>query len=132
MPKYSERSENALKTAHPDLQRLFREVIKTFDHVIIEGHRNKTDQDKAVESGHSKTRWPNSKHNSTPSNAVDAIPYPVNWKDTKRICYFAGYVKAIAIMMDIPLRWGGDWDNDTDLNDQTFFDLVHFELSPKI
>jgi hypothetical protein len=30
--------------------------------------------------------------------------------------------------MDIPLRWGGDWDSDTEVNDNGFDDLVHFEL----
>jgi peptidoglycan L-alanyl-D-glutamate endopeptidase CwlK len=48
--------------------------------------------------------------------------------------YFAGYVKATAeqlkkdqlICHDI--RWGGDWDSDTEVNDQTFIDLPHFEL----
>jgi peptidoglycan L-alanyl-D-glutamate endopeptidase CwlK len=26
------------------------------------------------------------------------------------------------------IRWGGDWDMDNDLSDNTFNDLVHFEL----
>ena len=38
----------------------------------------------------------------------------------------------LAKAMSIPLRWGGDWDGDTLLSgrdpDQTFDDLVHFEL----
>jgi len=28
-----------------------------------------------------------------------------------------------------PLRWGGDWDGDTETNDNRFDDLVHFELA---
>ena len=31
--------------------------------------------------------------------------------------------------MGIDLIWGGDWDGDTDLKDNAFDDLVHFELS---
>ena len=27
------------------------------------------------------------------------------------------------------MRWGGDWDKDFDLDDQTFNDLCHFELN---
>lgn len=26
------------------------------------------------------------------------------------------------------IRWGGDWDRDHDVKDQTFNDLVHFEV----
>jgi len=26
------------------------------------------------------------------------------------------------------LRWGGDWDRDTQVDDNNFDDLVHFEL----
>jgi len=28
--------------------------------------------------------------------------------------------------MEIPIRWGGDWDRDHCLSDQSFDDLVHF------
>jgi len=30
--------------------------------------------------------------------------------------------------MGIRLRWGGDWDGDTELDDNKFDDLPHFEL----
>ena len=30
--------------------------------------------------------------------------------------------------MNIKLRWGGDWNDNKDFSDQTFDDLVHFEL----
>ena len=30
--------------------------------------------------------------------------------------------------MGIDLRWGGDWDRDTEVRDNTFDDLVHFEI----
>lgn len=69
-----------------------------------------------------------SKHLALPSRAVDVAPYPINWGDKKRFYHFAGYVQGLAAQLGISLRWGGDWDGDNDLNDQTFFDLVHFEL----
>ncbi len=34
----------------------------------------------------------------------------------------------IASQMGTPLRWGGDWDGDTELRDQKFVDLPHFEV----
>jgi hypothetical protein len=45
-----------------------------------------------------------------------------------RFYYLGAFVKQEADRLNIPLRWGGDWDNDHDLFDQTFYDLVHFEL----
>ena len=36
-------------------------------------------------------------------------------------CYhFAGYVLRFASEIRIPIRWGGDWDRDLDVNDQNF------------
>ena len=34
----------------------------------------------------------------------------------------------IAGKMKHRIRWGGDWDGDTDVKDQKFMDLPHFEL----
>jgi hypothetical protein len=119
-----------LNEAHPKLQRVFNEVIKHFDCSVIEGYRLKEEQDAAYHNGRTKVQWPDSKHNTYPTQAVDVIPWPVNWKDTERFYYFAGFVKGIARSMGIKLRWGGDWDSDTEVKDQDFNDLPHFELHP--
>jgi len=63
-----------------------------------------------------------------PSLAVDVAPYPIDWNDRERFCYFAGYVKGIAKSLGTELRWGGDWDRDTQVKDNNFDDLPHFEL----
>lgn len=128
MPAFGSNSKANLYTAHVELQRLFEEVVKGYDCTVICGYRSKEDQDKAVAQGLSKTPYPQSKHNRKPSVAVDVAPYPINWKDEKRFYHFAGYVMGVAERLGIPVRWGGDWDSDNDLNDQTFMDLVHFEL----
>lgn len=130
MPRFSRASEAALASAHPDLQRLFREVIKYADCKVLEGHRDKVAQDAAVATGHSKVRWPKSKHNSLPSLAVDVVPYPINWKDTKRFYFLAGFVKGVASQLGLIVRWGGDWDSDGDFADQSFMDLPHYEIRP--
>lgn len=49
----------------------------------------------------------------------------------KRWYIFAGIVKGVALAMGISIRWGGDWDNDNNFDDQTFNDLPHFELIKK-
>lgn len=128
MPSFGEHSMAALETAHPNLQLLFKEVVKGFDCTVLEGHRTKEAQEEAVRTGRSKVHWPNGKHNQEPSLAVDVAPYPINWNDRERFYYFAGYVKGVAYRMGISIRWGGDWDSDTQVHDQTFFDLPHFEL----
>lgn len=136
MPKFSTASQNKLFTCHPDLQTLFCEVIKTFDCTIIEGFRNEADQNKAFDSGKSKLKWPNGKHNKSPSMAVDVAPYPIDWSNNKRLYWFGGYVLGVAQMLKSQgkithsVRYGGDWDSDKNINDQAFNDLVHFELVP--
>ena len=128
MPHFGNTSQGRLDTCHPDLKRLFEEVILHFDCAVLCGHRTEAEQTDVFSRGMSKVEWPNSKHNGTPSKAVDVAPYPINWSDKERFYYFAGIVKGIAIKMRIDIRWGGDWDSDTEVSDQTFMDLPHFEL----
>ncbi len=128
MPRFGKTSRKRLKTCDEDLQVLFEEVVKYFDCSVIEGHRNEARQNKAFEDGNSKVKFPNGRHNSKPSKAVDVAPYPIDWEDRERMTYFAGFVKGIAYMMGIPIRWGGDWNNNTILKDNNFDDLPHFEL----
>lgn len=126
--RFSRLSKKHLEESHPLLQELFSEVIKVINCRVIEGERTKEEQNRLYAAGKSKLKWPRSKHNSTPSLAVDVVPYPIDWRDYKRFYYFAGIVKGIAYSMDINIRWGGDWDSDNDFEDQSFHDLPHFEL----
>ena len=128
MPHFSTESLDELGTCDDRLQSIFNEVIKQFDCSILDGHRGEEEQNEKYRNGLSKLQYPNSKHNSEPSLAVDAAPYPIDWHDRERFCYFAGYVKGIARLMGIELRWGGDWDRDTEVKDNNFDDLPHFEL----
>jgi len=134
MPAFSKTSLERLSTCHPDLQTLFNEVIKYFDCAVIVGHRGQAEQDAAFRDGLSKLKWPNGQHNSMPSMAADVAPYPIDWKDTKRFCYFAGVVMGIAETLleqgkiSHKIRWGGDWNMNSQVKDETFHDLPHFEL----
>ena len=128
MPSFGRRSTKRLSECHIDLQRLLEEVVKEYDCTILTGHRGKTAQNAAYDLGRSKLQYPKGKHNALPSLAVDVAPWPVDWEDTKRFYHFAGYVLGIAKGMGVKIRSGSDWDSDFDLNDQTFNDLVHFEL----
>jgi len=128
MPQFGNTSIRRLSDCDYRLRRVMHEVIRDFDCTILCGHRNEEDQNEAYDKGQSKVRWPDGKHNSTPSRAVDVAPYPIDWEDHSRMYYFAGYVMATAKRLGIKLRWGGDWDGDTEVKDNGFNDLVHFEL----
>src|SRR3990167_6832212 len=114
MPKFSQTSFSRLSTCHIELQTLFYEVIRSVDCTIICGHRGEAEQDAAFESGASRLRWPNGKHNGNPSMAVDVAPWPIDWKNVKRFYWFAGFVMGTAERLKVEdkmhhsVRWGGD------------------------
>lgn len=128
MPRFGKRSIGRLQTCDQKLQELFYEVVKHFDCSIIEGHRGEERQNKAYADGKSKVKYPNGKHNQNPSVAVDVAPYPIDWSDRDRFHYFGGFVLGVAKEMGMNIRWGGDWNQDTETKDNKFDDLVHFEI----
>lgn len=134
MPSFSTKSLERLRTCHKDLQNLFLEVVRYADCTVTCGHRGEEEQNKAFAEGRSKIQYPHGKHNSVPSLAVDVYPYPYDWDnpDSKhnyfKLYHFAGIVKGIAWELGLQVRWGGDWDSDGDLFDQSFYDLPHWEI----
>ena len=128
MPKFGKRSRERLATCDERLQKVFNEVIKFVDCSVLEGHRGQERQDQLFDEGKTKVKYPNGRHNSDPSRAVDVTPYPVNWEDRERQTLFAGFVLGVANQMGISLRWGGDWDQDFEVMDNRFDDFPHFEL----
>ena len=128
MAKFGKRSREALATAHPDLQKLFNEVINYIDCSVLEGHRDEREQERLFSEGKTKAHYPFGRHNSKPSRAVDVVPYPVDWDDRERFTLFAGFVLGMANRMGINLRWGGDWNMNFKVNDNKFDDFPHFEL----
>ena len=132
MPQFSKKSLDQLATCHPDLQRLFKEVIKHYDCSVICGHRNQKDQDEAIKGGFSKTPWPKSKHNSIPSMAVDVVPFPLPpWTEHKYFIHFAGFVQGVAARLGIEIVWGGDFTADLNFDNDKFLDMPHWELKEK-
>lgn len=128
MARFSQRSLERLSQCHPDLQRLFIEVIRKTDCVVLCGHRGEVEQNEAVKTGRSKTPWPKSKHNSLPSLAVDVAPYPIDWKAQDRFLELSKLVLSIAHTLGIKIRWGGDWNGNGRSDDEHFLDMPHFEL----
>jgi len=120
MPEFSKQSEAKLVTVHPDLQNIMRTVIRDFDFTVLCGERGEAEQNTAYNTGKSKLRYPLSKHNRKPSDAIDIAPYPIDWNDAGRFHELAGRVLEVAALFDVPIVWGGQWE--------TFKDLPHFEL----
>ena len=125
MPTYSQRSKSNLAESHKDLQTLFNYVIQYIDCSVICGHRGETEQNKAYGSGHSKLRFPNSKHNKIPAMAVDVIPFPLDWEDERRFKMFGMAVLGMANLLREQgkitsiIQWGGLWE---------FRDYPHFQI----
>jgi peptidoglycan L-alanyl-D-glutamate endopeptidase CwlK len=137
MPKLSEKSLKLLQDAHADLRRLFIEAINYVDFTVVCVHRGKKEQDEAYAKGHSKVKYPNSKHNKLPSLAVDIQPYPISKNKTKnygQFYYLGGFITVLAEWLykegkiKNKIRWGGDWNKNFDVTDNNFNDLYHYEI----
>lgn len=130
MNRFSAKSVQRLYSCRRPLIDLFEAVLPVHDCSILEGHRSNARQLALYDEG--KTKIPSQgPHNWQVSRAVDVAPYPINWENTKRFYFFAGIVMAKADDMGIDVRWGGDWNSNNNLDDQNFFDLVHWELDCK-
>lgn len=135
MPKLGKTSLDRLSTCHEDLIIFCNELIKYYDFTIVCGHRGQEEQDKAYANGYSKVKYPNSKHNSYPSMAVDLAPWEgkIDW-GKNQLLFFAGFAIGVARMLynegkiHHEIISGVDWDNDQDVDDTKFFDGPHFEL----
>lgn len=139
---WSKKSHGKLITCHKDIQTIFNVVLRRHDCTVIWGRRGEDKQNELFDEGTSQKRYPDSKHNTSPlSEAIDIVP--VVWglgtlmgNDVDELKYFyifAGIVKSTMLelyekgQIKALLRWGGDWDNDLNLDDQTFNDLYHWE-----
>jgi len=148
---FGKRSLVNLGEAHINLQRLFNAVIQVIDCTVIHGHRSPKEQFEIFKKGRVLKNgvWvirnkkkvctykdgtiKKSMHNHKPAMAVDVVPYFANephirWEDKEKFYFLAGVVAAKAKLLGIAIRWGGNWDGDDELHDQSFMDLGHFEL----
>lgn len=114
------RSIEHLSTCHPELRRLIECVAAGIDEgdlayagvrdiTVLCGYRAQVDQDKAVADGASKTPWPRSKHNRWPSDAVDVVPFPIDWANTKALDALHAYIAGVAHARGIDLA-DINWD----------------------
>lgn len=102
--KFSKTSLKRIAECHPDLQRIAHELIKEMDVMVLCGYRGEKAQNEAFAKGHSKLRFPKSKHNRTPALAIDMAPYPLDWQARGRFEDMRTRIKAIAKRLDIRIR----------------------------
>lgn len=129
--RWSPASQQRLDTVDPQLQQVVEATRDIVDMTIVTGHRGEHEQELAVQQGRSQVHWPHGKHNAFPSKAVDIQPYPyptTNAALREQLSYIAGIMVAMGHKLGVTIRWGGDWDSDGELSDNTFDDLFHFEV----
>jgi peptidoglycan L-alanyl-D-glutamate endopeptidase CwlK len=137
MPIFSQNSLDRLRTCDDRLQEILYEAIKYVDFCVLEGHRTQGAQDEAFRKGASKLKWPNGKHNSFPSKAVDIAPYypevKLRWHDVVAFGRLMGFIDCIAKQRGVKLRFGLDWDGDWKTvaskdENEYFLDAPHVEI----
>ena len=130
------RSRARLDTCHPLLIQLFDRVIKRtdlrHDLTVVYGHRTKEEQNRLVDSMASRLRWPKSRHNTVPAQAVDVVPFingepnPRNWDNFFDVeptikAEWTAMVAEGLVPAGVTLEWGGDWRN--------FGDGAHWQIN---
>ena len=120
-------------TSDPWLNDIGDVVLQIKDHSVVKGHRGRKEQDAAffATPQRTKLRWPNGNHNAMPSKAQDVRSYPFPEKEQEQReeqLYLLGLYKGVAVMKDIPLRTGADWDRDGEILDNGFDDFFHVEI----
>ncbi len=127
MPRFSTKSLDRLAECGMPLQRLMVRAIAKTDFSVLCGYRGKIEQDAAYKKGTSKLKFPNSKHNKTPSQAIDIAPYPLDWKDINSFIELSKIIKETWDEMPDEekegwkLEWGGDWPS--------FKDYPHYQIN---
>ncbi len=127
--KFSKRSLNNLKGVHPDLVKVTKRALELteIDFVVICGLRTKAQQQHLFAIG--ATRTTNSRHLT--GHAVDFAPYPIDWRALDKFKKISDAFMQASEELNIPIRWGGDWDMDGDSKDERFYDSGHIELLRK-
>ena len=133
MASFGNTSMTRLQTCERDIQTVMHEAIKVFDFSVISGHRPPEEQfelfkkgrklqarectvvDKSKVVTYKDGTEKKSRHNESPSEAVDIVPYPIDWKDTDRMNQLYGVVLAVQYRLfrdgkiQNLLEWGGNW-----------------------
>lgn len=129
----SKASRDTMKGVHPDLVKVVERAIQltTVDFKVGEGVRTVARQKTLVAEGKSKTM--NSRHIPGKDGLGKAVDLwvlkngKVVW-DVPSYVELSKYVLQAAKELNIPIRWGGDWNGNGNWKEEKFFDGPHYEL----
>lgn len=142
MFRFSKNSKKELRTMDPKLQEVFSLALKlsNVDFGISEGHRAISRQKKLYARGRTEpgdivTNIDGvndlSDHNYSPSKAGDIYAF-VNGRanyDDIYMMYLGGVITSAAKVLDVEIKWGGNWDGDGILlTDQNLKDAPHYAI----
>lgn len=133
------RSLDNLEGVHPNLVKVVKRAIEITeqDFMVLEGVRALARQQQLYAQGRTKpgpkVTWTlNSNHfvnkKTGYGHAVDLVPYPVDWNDLAKFDAMARAMFQAANELNIPIRWGADWDRDGVWRERGETDSPHFEL----
>ncbi len=136
---FSQRSRNSLKGVHPKLVAVVERALQlsSVDFMVVEGVRTPARQRELYAQGRTKpgpkVTWTlNSNHfvdrKTGFGHAVDLLPAPYDWKDTKPFDIVAKAMFQAAQELKVTIRWGADWDRDGKPRERGESDSPHFEL----
>lgn len=133
------KSRTNLTGVHPNLVKCVLAAAETcpVEFRVIEGVRSLERQKELYAIGRTKpgrkVTWTlNSKHRiqaDGTAHAVDLLPAPYDWKDTKPFDIVAKAMFDAAHKLGIEIRWGADWDEDGQPRERGETDSPHFEIS---
>lgn len=137
--RFSKRSRDSLVGVHPKMVDVVTKALELtdVDFMVIEGVRTLARQKELYAQGRTKpgkvVTWTlKSNHFVNPrtgyGHAVDLCPAPVDWSDSKKFNAIAKAMFMAADKLDIPIRWGKDWDRDGNYGERGETDSPHFEL----
>lgn len=140
MFKFSKESLINLDGVHATPVRFCYELLKHHDFKVIDGVRTMFRQAELVHSGVSKTM--NSKHlvqKDGFGHAIDLWPLvdgvfldPDNPKHLRQWYYFGGLASMLSrTQFDGRITWGGDWNFNNSILDNSFNDLYHFQYNER-
>ena len=140
--------EEKLSELDTDLATVIRRYGERWPIIVLETHRSKARQEALLLLKKSKVKWSN--HNYLPARAVDSAPLPLDWDmpwaephsgrwnrlshtfidaihNYARWMRHIGRLEGLAHAAGVATRSGSDWDNDSDLGDESWRDLAHLE-----
>lgn len=132
------KSIDKLEGVHPALVAVVKRAIELTaqDFSVLCGVRTIAEQKELYAQGRTKpgkvVTWTlNSRHLPDAFGlgcAVDLVPYPLDWNTLSKFDAIAKAMLQAADELEVPIRWGADWDKDGITREKGESDSPHFEL----